>query len=223
MYVYSPARARGKSALLPFALLPQATFALLEEGRPKQWDKRFTGGKTIDLKVPRLCADSGDIKVGRAGDLCRVRNGGTSFLVLGAQPLSRMESNRSFCRGHPLFALAAAPYHYGATSPSHKTVEPCKYRKPATSPFVRPPPPPDPDTLPQLGKTKIFIKHPHMLFDLEDQRIPGLFAVAVIIQSKARGFVCRRRYVRFLAVIGRVAAVARGFLARLRYRRTLDG
>ncbi|CAM9168994.1 unnamed protein product, partial [Laminaria digitata] len=114
----------------------QATFALLEEGRPKQWDKRYTGGKAIDLKVPRLCADSGDIK---------------------------------------------------------------------------------------LGKTKIFIKHPHMLFDLEDQRIPGLFAVAVIIQSKARGFICRWRYVRFLAVIGRVAAVARGFLARLRYRRILDG
>ena len=62
-----------------------------------------------------------------------------------------------------------------------------------------------------------------MLFDLEDQRVPGLFAVAVIIQSKARGFICRWRYLRFLAVIGRVAAVARGFLARLRYHRILNG
>ena len=57
------------------ALLLQATFALLEEGRPKQWDKRFTGGKTIDLKVPRLCADSGDIKVRRAGDPSGDRRG----------------------------------------------------------------------------------------------------------------------------------------------------
>lgn len=55
------------------SLLPQATFALLEEGRPKQWDKHFTGGETIDLKVPRLCADSGDIKVGLIGDLAPQR------------------------------------------------------------------------------------------------------------------------------------------------------
>lgn len=74
-----------------------------------------------------------------------------------------------------------------------------------------------------MGKTKIFIKQPHTLFDLEDQRQPALFAVAVIIQAQARGFVRRWRYVRFLAVIGRVAAVARGFLARQRYYRILGG
>lgn len=74
-----------------------------------------------------------------------------------------------------------------------------------------------------MGKTKIFIKHPHMLFDLEDQRGPALFAVSTIIQAKARGFISRMRYLRFQAVIGRVAAVARGFLARLRYRRILEG
>ncbi|CAM9504516.1 unnamed protein product [Pylaiella littoralis] len=114
----------------------QATFAILEEGRPKRWESHRTGGKTITLNVPKLCADSGDIKV---------------------------------------------------------------------------------------GKTKIFIKHPHTLFALEDQRQPALFAVAAIIQAKARGFVRRWRYIRFLAVIGKVAAVARGFLARQRYGRILDG
>lgn len=41
----------------------QATFALLEEGRPKRWDAHFTGGKTVTLNVPKLCVDSGDIKV----------------------------------------------------------------------------------------------------------------------------------------------------------------
>ncbi|CAM9656497.1 unnamed protein product [Ectocarpus sp. 12 AP-2014] len=114
----------------------QATVALLEEGRPKRWESHRTGGKAVTLNVPRLCADSGDIK---------------------------------------------------------------------------------------MGKTKIFIKQPHTLFDLEDQRQPALFAVAVIIQSKARGFVRRWRYVRFQAVIGKVAAVARGFLARQRYYRILGG
>ncbi|CAM9723719.1 unnamed protein product [Ectocarpus sp. 6 AP-2014] len=114
----------------------QATFALLEEGRPKRWESHRTGGQPVTLNVPRLCADSGDIK---------------------------------------------------------------------------------------MGKTKVFIKQPHTLFDLEDQRQPALFAVAVIIQSKARGFVRRSRYIRFQAVIGRVAAVARGFLARQRYYRILGG
>ena len=74
-----------------------------------------------------------------------------------------------------------------------------------------------------MGKTKIFIKHPHTLFDLEDQRQPALFPVAVIIQAVARGFVARWRYLRFLAAIGRVGPVARGFLARQRYRRVLYG
>lgn len=41
----------------------QATFALLEEGRPKRWEEHRTGGETVRLHVPRLCADSGDIKV----------------------------------------------------------------------------------------------------------------------------------------------------------------
>ena len=38
---------------------PQATFALLEEGRPKKWESRLTGGKSVLLHFPRLCADSG--------------------------------------------------------------------------------------------------------------------------------------------------------------------
>lgn len=75
----------------------------------------------------------------------------------------------------------------------------------------------------QMGKTKIFIKNPHTLFDLEDQRTPALFPVAVILQAKFRGYMCRQRYVRFLAVIDRVGALARGFLARIRYRRMLRG
>lgn len=79
------------------------------------------------------------------------------------------------------------------------------------------------DAARQMGKTKIFIKNPHTLFDLEDQRAMALFPVIVILQAKARGYVCRRRYVRFLAVIGRVGALARGFLARARYRRLLYG
>lgn len=41
----------------------KATFALLEEGKPKQWNPRLTGGRPVALRVPRQCADSGEIKV----------------------------------------------------------------------------------------------------------------------------------------------------------------
>lgn len=43
--------------------MKQATFALLEEGRPKRWELHRTAGKTVKLNVPRRCVDSGDIKV----------------------------------------------------------------------------------------------------------------------------------------------------------------
>lgn len=75
----------------------------------------------------------------------------------------------------------------------------------------------------QLGKTKIFIKNPHTLFDLEDQRTAALFPVAVMLQSKFRAYTCRRRYLHFLAIFRRVGALVRGFLARIRYRRMVKG
>lgn len=156
--------------------------ALLEEGKPKRWDKRLTGGMPMHLKLSRLKADSGDIKV--------------SVSVLRVDPRQKAIFSLSLC----VCVCLSLGYDEIKRLPQLLHIV-CL----------------------QMGKTKIFIKNPHTLFDLEDQRAVALFPVAVLLQSKARSYICRRRYVRFLAVVDRVGALARGYLARARYRRILYG
>lgn len=72
-----------------------------------------------------------------------------------------------------------------------------------------------------FGNTKVFIRHPGTLFDLEAQRTMALPAVATLMQCNIRAYCYHQRYLRVKVSIIKTHAVARGFIARSKHRTAL--
>ena len=73
----------------------------------------------------------------------------------------------------------------------------------------------------KCGNTKIFIKEPKTIFELESQRQLVLPAVASSVQAPARRLVYLQRYRRTRRGIIKIQAAMRGFLAQLHYHNIL--
>lgn len=71
----------------------------------------------------------------------------------------------------------------------------------------------------ELGKTKLFIRLPRTLFTTEEKYQERLHSIAAIIQSRYRGFVQRRWYLRYIAA-RKLQAKYRGVLQRRIYVKT---
>ncbi|XP_003247139.1 unconventional myosin IC [Acyrthosiphon pisum] len=70
----------------------------------------------------------------------------------------------------------------------------------------------------KIGKTKIMIKHPHTVFEIEKRYQTSKHLLATIIQSAWRGYVAHKRYARIRTLLIYCQRLAR---QRLRYRRSM--
>jgi len=62
----------------------------------------------------------------------------------------------------------------------------------------------------------VFIRNPQTLFYFEDERQKSLPRIAVLIQTSARGMICRKRYKAMVSAL-RIQTIFRGWMCRKKY------